>query len=744
MKKLYKFLVFNFLLAIMYSCSVKKDAFLNRNFHALTTKYNILFNGEQAYLKGLDEIKSKHQDNFWKRLQIEPISFDENKIVLPVLQPGTGFNENEEEEVENLTAFDKAEEKAVKAIQKHSMNVRGYEKNRQIDDAYLLLGKSRYYTQRFIPAIESFNYIIANYPNASLINETKIWRAKTNIRLDNEKLAIESLKFLLEVEENEEELPDAIREQAHTAMAMAYQKTDTIQKVIEHLTAASKIFKNKEQAARNMFVLGQIYGELDRRDSARVVFNKLAETKKAPFKYRIRANIELAKNTENDSASIVVLARLKKLIRNSDNRKFLNALYYQAGVLEIGRNNTEKAVGYFKKSLEAKSNNNYQKTYAFERLGNIAFDKENYLLAGSYYDSVLQVTSKEFDQEKRIRRVRRKNKGLTTLRKYEDLVKNNDSILELVAMTVDERTSFFESYIERIKKEDEENQQQLLNAQNFGNSFGGSASVNNSNKGKWYFYNTQALGFGKVNFQKVWGTRPLEDNWRLSDKSNNVIDKVVDSSTEPVVNKRYELATYLNEIPSDKKKIASLVDDRNDALYHLGLIYKEQFKNTDLAIKNLERLQKQQLNKDLELPISYHLYQIYTEVNNIEKANKYKDVILNNYPETTFAQIIVNPNKKLTEQKKEDIVLTKYKEIYYLYKQNKFEEAVNEIDGFSITINNSKLIPKFALLKALSLGKYKDKDTYKKALEFVAIGYANKEEGVKAKEILDQLNKITP
>lgn len=739
MNKSLKFLVFSIFLTVMLACSVKKDAFLNRNFHALTTKYNVLFNGEQAYLKGLEDIESKHEDNFWKRLQIEPISFDENVIATPVLQPGTGFNDDEDSE-EVLTSFDKAEEKAVKAIQKHSMNINGYEKNSQIDDAYLLLGKSRYYTQRFIPAIESFNYIIVNYPNADLINETKIWRAKTNIRLDNEKLAIESLKFLLEVEENEEELPDGIREQAHTAMAMAYEKTDTIQKVIEHLTAASKIFKNKEQSARNMFVLGQIYSELDRRDSARMVFHKLAETKKAPYKYRIRANIEMAKNTENDSASIVVLAKLKKLIRNPDNRKFLNALYYQAGVLEVGRNKIENATTYFKKSILAKNNTNYQKTYAYEGLGNIAFDKQDYLLAGFYYDSVLQATSKEFDQEKRIRRVRRKNKGLTTLRKYEDLIKKNDSILKLVAMTSEERTSFFENHIEKIKEADAAKQQLLLNAQNFGNSFGGVASVS-SNKGKWYFYNTQALDFGKADFQKVWGTRPLEDNWRLSDKSNNVNNSSVAATTKPIIDKRYVLATYLDAIPTNKNTIRNLKEGRNDALYQLGLIYKEQFKNSSLAIKNLERLQKEQLNNDLELPINYHLYQIYISVNDVKKATYHKEIILTKYPKTTFAQIIKNPKEKLITEKKEDIVSKKYKEVYYLYKQHKFQEVVSKIDSVSKINKNSILIPKFALLKALSLGKYKDKQTYIKALEFVAIGYANKEEGVKAKEILAQLKK---
>ena len=81
------------------------------------------------------------------------------------------------------------------------MKIEGVERNRQIDDAYLLLGKARYYDQRFIPAIEAFNYIIATYPFASLINETKIWRAKANIRIGNEEFAIASLKLLLQVKD---------------------------------------------------------------------------------------------------------------------------------------------------------------------------------------------------------------------------------------------------------------------------------------------------------------------------------------------------------------------------------------------------------------------------------------------------------------------------------------------------------------------------------------------------------------
>ena len=83
-------------------------------------------------------------------------------------------------------SFEKAEEKAVKAVQKHSMNISGKERNHQTDDAFLLLGKARYYSQRFVPALESFNYVVKNYPKADLVQETRVWLAKSYLRLQND------------------------------------------------------------------------------------------------------------------------------------------------------------------------------------------------------------------------------------------------------------------------------------------------------------------------------------------------------------------------------------------------------------------------------------------------------------------------------------------------------------------------------------------------------------------------------
>lgn len=737
MKKLFQFwVVFTIVSIALYSCSTKKNSFISRSFHAVTTEYNILFNGQQAFNKGLEKIKDNHQDNFWKRLQIEPITFNDKDIAAPKFKgPGDGFSAAPKKTSQKAASpFDRAEEKAVKAIQMHSMNIKGYERNSQIDEAYLLLGKARYYTQRFIPAIEAYNYIIANYPNANLNYETRVWRAKANIRLGSEKTAIESIKLLLKILDDKEAIPPAIEEQAHTTMAMAYSETDTIQKVIEHLALATRTFINKEQSSRNLFVLGQIYSELDRRDSARMVFKKLADHKKAPQKYRIHATLELIKNNDNKAANIVYLSRLKKLIKNTDNRPYLDQLYYQAGALEELRDRPEEAIVYYKKSLSANTTTNYQKTYAFEKLGDIYFNKQNYVLAGSYYDSVLQNASKEFDTEKRIRRIKRKNKGLTRLKSYEDLIKTNDSILTLVAMSNEVRISFFEAYIKTIKKQDEERRQQVANSQSFGNLFGANFSI--KSKGKWYFYNPQTKAFGKAQFETIWGTRPLEDTWRFSEKTS--IKAASDNLADIAINdSRYNVDTYINTIPNNPDDIAILVDKRDDALYQLGLIYKEQFKNQELAIKNLKRLREINQKEDLTLAINYHLYQLYIDAGLPEDALPYKEVILSTYPNSRFAEIITSPEKKsalLVE--KEDVIEKNYKLLYYLYKNQEYQEVVNQANSLMKTMGNSNLIPKLALLKALAIGKYKNKQEYKTALEFVAVAYPNTEQAKKAQEII--------
>ena len=741
MKYIQKIIGIGVIFTMVFACSTKKDTVINRNYHALTTKFNVLFNGKEAFKIGLKAINETYEDNFWKQLPIEPLAFKEEVLLTEKPKSGqfSGFDAapSKKETAKATSPFDRAEEKAVKAIQKHSMNIFEKERNRQIDDAYLLLGKARYYSQRFIPAIEAFNYVIENYPDASLINETKIWRAKANIRLDNERFAIESLKYLLIIKDTlEADLPDEIRERGYTALAMAYVQSDSMQKAKESLIKATKTNKNAVQAARNLFVLGQMYASENKPDSATTVFKRIVNFRKAPDKFKIHAQIAIAKNFPKDSSSVSLHKTLRKLIKNRDNRPYLDALYYQVGVLEEYKDSISLAVENYNKSLRAKNAKPTQKTYTYERLGNLYFKNNEVQLASSYYDSVLQVA--ENKTALRIRRVKRKFKNLAALIAYEKTVKTNDSILKLAAMPLENQKAYFQEYVNVLKKKDEAAAQQKLNQLALGSSFGN--SLQSTSKGEWYFYNGQSLSFGKTNFQKTWNNRALEDNWRWASKRamNTSGTSVLKEAT---TSKRYDVPSYIASIPTDKIIIDSLKIGRNQGLYELGLIYKQQFVNLPLSIENLERLLTLNPAENQLLSIYYNLYQIFSTVKNKPKETYYKNKILTDYADTKFAQLIQFPNQKLTSEKSLSDIEKTYKEMYYLYKEELFEEVAQKIDEILPKIQNSILIPKFELLKAYSLGKYMNKDAYLKAMQFVALRYRNSEEGKKAKQIVAQLRK---
>ena len=171
MKGTYKITLFILAVVFLAACSRKKNTFLNRNVHAVTTEFNTLYNGDLAFTAGKDQLAYGFRDNFWEILPVERINVEEAEAKAPGASKNADFN--------------RAEEKAAKAIQKHSMYIDGKEYNPQIDEAYMLLGKSRYYDGRFIPALDAFNFILDRYPTSNNINVAKVWKAKEAYRESN-------------------------------------------------------------------------------------------------------------------------------------------------------------------------------------------------------------------------------------------------------------------------------------------------------------------------------------------------------------------------------------------------------------------------------------------------------------------------------------------------------------------------------------------------------------------------------
>ena len=243
LKKGNHFFILTIMVFIITSgCSTQKNKMINRGYHTLSTKYNVLYNGKEAFEVGRTILEQAHDDNFFELLEVEPIALNGEKMEQSTLVPG----------------FSRAEEKAVKAIQKHSMNIKGIQRNSKIDEAYLLLGKARYFDRRFFPALESFNFLLENYADKNTYVEGRIWREKTNIRLKNNELAIKNLRSLaLNITPK-----SPFHSMANSTLAQAFVNTeqlDSAKVFIKRAALSSKKYKDK---GRFYFLTGQLLKSL--------------------------------------------------------------------------------------------------------------------------------------------------------------------------------------------------------------------------------------------------------------------------------------------------------------------------------------------------------------------------------------------------------------------------------------------------------------------------------------------------
>jgi hypothetical protein len=754
-----KYILALIFITFLIACSTKKDTFLARNSHALSTKLNILYNGQIALDKGVKEINDNTAENFWKRLPVEKMQLTDD-----VSPDGKSKNTN----------FELAEAKATKAIQKHSMNIDGHEKNFQIDEAYLLLGKSRYYDQRFIPALDAFNYILYKYPNSSNIYDAKIWREKTNVRLGNEAVAVKNISKL--IKDNEYMKKDVKKQKlnkqefanANAILASAFLNLEEKDSAVAKLKLANQFTRIHEEKERYSFLLGQLYEEAGQKDSAIYFYQTVIDmNRKAERKFVVQAYAKKAKLSDYKDADYdLFVKKSKKIMEDRENRPYLDVIYHSIGIFYDHHNEKEMALDFYNASLEKKSSDSYLNASNYRNIGNLYFKHTEYVSAAKNYDKSLELLDPKTREYLQISKIR---KNLDEAIVNETIAKRNDSIIYVANLSEPEQIVYYENYIQKLKNSDElkkllEEKQKKTESNILMN--GGTntpdAAVPNQNMqamnpptdvpntgaapiaNTFYFYNPNTVAYGKLEFRKIWGNRAQNTYWRFSSgtpdgaNATGAITATTEATADKqnataAVNEKYTASYYLKQLPKSQKEIDSISKERNAVYYELGVIYKEKFKEYELASNRLEQLLSYQPEEKLILPAKYNLFKIY-EITNPVKAEAIKQDIINQYPNSRYAQIITNTNAG--NGAGTGTPDGEYDNLYRLYKQESFAAVLQQVDGLINNFTGEAIIPKFELLKANTIGKLYGLTAYKKAIEYVADNYSNTKEGKEAIEIL--------
>ena len=716
-------------------CSRKKDKFINRNYHAVTTEYNILYNGDLAFDLGRKQIAETYRENYWQILPVERMQVSDE-----INLPGAPRNEN----------FKIAEEKAAKAIQKHSMLIGGREKNPQIDEAYLLLGKARYYDQRFIPALEAFNYILYRYPASNTIAHAQIWREKTNLRLENEELAIKNLKRLIDAGN----MDPQDHADAHAILAQAYISKGTLDSALVPVRIAAEYTKIKEEEGRYRYIQGQLYNLLEKRDSANYAFEEVIKlNRKIPRDYLVNARLEKARNFNfNREDPSQLLDYLLELEDDRENRPYLDKIHFQIAEYYNHIDSLRLATEYYNKSLRHQTNDVFLRSLNYETLGNIYFDQSMFRTAGAYYDSTLTTipnTSRDYFV------IKRKRDNLEEVILYEEIAEKNDSILRFVAMPEAERLDYFTNYTNQLRSvamaqaregiidDGVPSAPRRISSPGAPPGIGGpgtppGAAPGNPSPGNlFYFYNPNRVAGGMAEFLRLWGPRELKDNWRTNSGSASAMrENGIDEVSELLIanNPRFDPRTYMDQIPADQGVIDSLTLQRDNAYFRLGLIYREKFAENELAKQRLNDLLELTSEENLLVPSNYYLYQIYLEEGNNQEAERYKQTILRNYPDSRFAASINNPGQVLAMENSANEV---YLQLFDLFEKEEFIRLLEDGEKYRDQFRDEDLLPKIELLLAQASGRVYGFNAYRQALAQIAQSYPQTEEGKKAQQLLN-------
>nr|WP_229737137.1 tetratricopeptide repeat protein [Psychroflexus salis] len=709
---------------------------MNRNFHAMTTYYNILYHGNIEIEKGIQDVKQQTPDNYFDVLSIERM------LPLPPERSDT---------VPLNQYFGNAELKATKGIQKHSMFMGGREYNFQVDEAYLLLGIARYYDQRYIPAKDAFNFIINHYPDSEIITRAEIWLQKTNMRLNYDEIALAKLQEILST--NSLILPEDLVE-IYSSIAAIQIKLENYDAAIEPLQLASNLVETYDEKARWTYITAQLYNQIGNKDSANANFKRVIDFKrKPPRDYMMHSLMGIFKNKDFQAQdSTYVQTYFQELDENWENRDYLDYLFFEFAEHYLKIDSTNLAIRYYDKSLREQPESMYLRSRDYLNLAEIYFDKASYKTAGFYYDS----TMTNLDQSTReFRLIKKKRENLDEVIKYEDIATETDSILDLVEMNDAQRLVFFEKYTDRLKEEAKSLFAQQKREERFANvaapqigGFGTNANSGgmktNAGGEEFYFYNKAKISSGKSKFKKVWGDIELADNWRLEGKkaTNNGDEQETNKDDEGEIfnDPQFDPQTYIAEIPSDEQLIDSIAGERSYAYFQLGVIYKEKFKENELAIERFIRLLEfKKTDEKLILPAKYNLYLAYRNLENEAQVNYWKQNIINEHPDSRYAEILLNPRSLRDDENSPSRV---YARLYKKFQKQELNGLLEACQYWENQFTTTPMLPKFKLLKAQVTGRMFGFADYKEALEQLALDHPQTKEGKKAQELINDLSSM--
>ena len=755
------------ILVTLAACSNKTNTARSRFWHSFTTKYNVYYHGKANYDEQLKAMMDAYEDDYSQHLYMHPAEARSN----PKAPQPSG-------------SFDRTIEKMEKAITLHSIKKKPKRKsgknkdpkyqewlardeyNPFLHNAWYLLAKSQYMKGDFLDAAATFRYITRHFSwKKDLVQECQVREALCYCAMGWPAEADNVLSHV----HMDEITNKKVRALANAAFADYHIKAQEPEQAIPYLAKAVKGFKGNDKV-RMSFLLGQLYEDIGDKHNAYLAYKQAGSSSGSTYRTKFNARIKQSAVYEGANIASEVKA-LKRMTRYDRNKDYLDQVYYAIGNLYLSHNDTLNAIENYRLAAEKSTRNGVDKAISQLTLGGIYFARRQYDFAQPCYAEAIPLVNEDYPNYKLLKK---RSDVLDELAVYSQNVTLQDSLLELAAMTPEEQKAVIAQIIEDLKKKEKEEKEAaereafLAEQDAKGNLIqdkdnAPSTYVMNTDN-SWYFYNTATKNAGKTQFQKLWGSRKLEDNWRRYNKSTfSFNDEEADSALTAladsmVVNENGDTVKvdlealkrsedphfeeyYLKQIPKTEEDIQNAHEIIQEGLYNMGIILKDKMEDYNAAAYEFNQLLESYPDNTYRLDVYYNMYMMYKRNGQDADAEPYRDSILVNFPESKYGMAMQDPNYLENLKNMNHDQERMYEAAYANYLANNHTGVHEAYAEMMRKYPLSKIMPKFMFIDALSYLTEKNHDQFKETLKDMLQRYPQTDITPVASEIVKQLNQ---
>lgn len=640
-------------------------------------------------------------------------------------------------------------------IKKASIPIQRHKNSRWIEESYILIARARYFKQDYSNAIDTYKYINTVSKNdrdrhAALIQLLLTFIADNQI--NNATAVVDYL--------NKERITGRNRAPFFKAKAYYFFIRGDYPRSILNLRRAEYFTWNGDEKARLHFIIAQLYQETGKPNAAYVHY-KLCLRQNPPYELGFYAKLYMAQNLEQERAQDAkkIQRNFRKLLKDRKNLEYRDKIYYEMARFELKREQVPAAMQYLRKSLDI-SSNPIQKGYSYLLCGKVSYDKlREFEQAKYYYDSAVNTLDNGLPEYPDIlKRQKILDEFVTQLK----IIRKEDSVLALSKMDTTSLNDLIARKIaeeqKKARKLDLQRQKQAKAERAVSTTAPLLPTSGGQGTGGFYFSDPGQIARGKSEFTQRWGNRPLEDNWRRSNKEKVFASQESGNSNEDSENfeEGQELSDnetkgiqktdmdklaasirkqILKDIPRDETALEESQNRLKKALYTIGKIYDQKLKEPDNAITRFEELLTRFPDYEKEDEVMYYLFLLYQRKGS-PRSEHYKRELMRKYKNSAYTMRAINPN--YTEESKaiNDVVRRVYREAYELHQGGYYQKsdslALHTLTTYPINDYKDKL----TLLRILNTAKLRGPVAYKSELETFLVDFRNSELHAYAKDLI--------